>query len=109
LRRGSRPPDPGRATRHLVAVRDQVGHHWRLLETQRVARELHDATLAAALKALHDNRITGKGVTPFLLGYFREHTHGASLQVNIDLILNNAALAAKIAVALAARMTRSTA
>ena len=67
-----------------------------------MARELHDVTLAAALSALQDNKITGKDVTPFLLGYFHEHTHGVSLQANIDLVLSNAALAAEIAVALAA-------
>jgi pseudouridine-5'-phosphate glycosidase len=66
-----------------------------------MARELHDVTLTAALKALQDNKITGKDVTPFLLGYFHEHTHGVSLQANIDLVLNNATLAAEIAVALA--------
>ena len=31
-----------------------------------MARDLHDATLAAALKSLQDNKITGKDVTPFL-------------------------------------------
>ena len=67
-----------------------------------MARELHDVTLAAALSALQDNKITGKDVTPFLLGYFHEHTHGVSLQANIDLVLSNGALAAEIAVALAA-------
>jgi hypothetical protein len=40
------------------------------------------------LKALQDNQITGKDVAPFLLGYFREPTHGVGLQTNIDLVLN---------------------
>jgi pseudouridine-5'-phosphate glycosidase len=73
-----------------------------------MARELHDSTLAGALKALHDHTIIGKDVTPFLLAYFHEHTDGVSLQANIDLVLNNAALAAKIAMAqTAARSARS--
>jgi pseudouridine-5'-phosphate glycosidase len=72
-----------------------------------MARELHDVTLAAALEALRDNKISGKDVTPFLLGYFHEHTHGISLQANIDLVLSNATLAAAIAVALAGHVTSS--
>ena len=43
--------------------------------------------------------ITGKDVTPFLLGWFHEQTHGASLATNVALVLGNAALAARIAAA----------
>ncbi|HEY5247993.1 MAG TPA: pseudouridine-5'-phosphate glycosidase, partial [Dermatophilaceae bacterium] len=67
-----------------------------------MARELHDETLTGALKALQDNKITGKDVTPFLLAHFHEHTHGVSLRANIDLVLHNAALAAEITVAMVA-------
>lgn len=90
-----------------LAARDALGLEQALVvanpipDGKEMARELHDATLAAALKAMHDNKITGKDVTPFLLGYFHQHTDGVSLQANIDLVLNNAALAAEIAVALA--------
>ena len=38
-------------------------------------------------------------VTPALLEYFRDHTEGESLRVNIELILANASLAAQIAAA----------
>ena len=79
----------------------------RIPDGKAMARDLHDVTLAAALKALQDNKITGKDVTPFLLGFFHEHTHGVSLQANIDLVLSNAALAGEIAVALAAGMAGS--
>ena len=44
---------------------------------------------------------TGKAVTPFLLAWFHEHTGGASLDVNVRIILRNADLAARIAVAAA--------
>ena len=64
-------------------------------------RELHDATLVAALDALRNNEITGKDVTPYLLGYFHEHTQGASLQANIELVVNTAGLAGDIATGLA--------
>ena len=46
--------------------------------------------------------VTGKGVTPFLLGKILELTDGRSLRTNIALVENNARLAAGIARALAA-------
>jgi pseudouridine-5'-phosphate glycosidase len=67
-------------------------------------RDLHKTTLAAALKSLQDNKITGKDVTPFLLGFFHEHTDGVSLQANIDLVVNNARLAGDIATAFPAAL-----
>lgn len=65
--------------------------------------ELHDRVLASALAGLARNAITGKAVTPFLLAQFHEQTAGASLEVNVRLVLRNAALAAEIAVAYAAQ------
>jgi len=62
---------------------------------------LHDETLAAGLAMLRSEGITGKNVTPRLLEYFHDATHGASLRVNVDLVLSNAALAGEVAVALA--------
>lgn len=59
------------------------------------------------MKALQDDQITGKDVAPFLLGYFHERAQGVSLQTNIDLVLNDATLAAGIAVALPVGMTGS--
>jgi len=46
--------------------------------------------------------IGGKAVTPFLLGRILEITGGRSLETNIALVKNNARLAARIAIALAA-------
>ncbi|MBC7559952.1 MAG: pseudouridine-5'-phosphate glycosidase [Dermatophilaceae bacterium] len=95
-----------------LAARDALGLEQALVvanpipDGKEMPRELHEATLAAALEALQDNKITGKDVTPFLLGFFHEHTHGVSLQANIDLVLNNAGLAAQIAVSLAASPLR---
>ena len=59
--------------------------------------ELHDRTLAEGLERLGRDGVTGKAVTPFLLAYFHETTHGESLAVNVRIILRNAALAAQIA------------
>jgi pseudouridine-5'-phosphate glycosidase len=66
-------------------------------------RDLHDRTLAAALAAAQEDGITGKDVTPFLLGWFNRETHGASLDTNLALVLSNARLAAEVAVEFAAR------
>jgi pseudouridine-5'-phosphate glycosidase len=65
-------------------------------------RGLHDRTLAAGLAALSRAGVTGKQVTPFLLDFFHTETSGASLTANVRLVLNNARVAAEIAVAYAA-------
>lgn len=61
--------------------------------------ELHARVLADGLAGLERDGVTGKAVTPYLLAYFHEATGGASLDVNVRIILRNAALAARIAVA----------
>ncbi|MCF0095685.1 pseudouridine-5'-phosphate glycosidase [Micromonospora sp. MH99] len=65
--------------------------------------ELHDRTLAEGLALLERDGITGKAVTPYLLTHFHSATEGASLAVNVRIILRNADLAARIAVAAVAR------
>ncbi len=64
--------------------------------------DLHDRTLAAGLALLEAEGVSGKDVTPRLLEYFHLATAGASLRVNVDLVLANARLAAEVAVAIAA-------
>ena len=48
----------------------------------------------------HEQGIHGKETTPFLLARVAELTGGDSLESNIQLVLNNARVAAKTAVAL---------
>jgi pseudouridine-5'-phosphate glycosidase len=57
--------------------------------------------IAAALRESVEKGITAKLVTPFLLGRIFELTDGKSLVANIELVLNNARLAAGIARAFA--------
>jgi pseudouridine-5'-phosphate glycosidase len=64
---------------------------------------VHDAALASGLAGAQRDGITGKDVTPYLLAHFHRVTGGASLAVNVRIILRNAGLAARIAVARAAR------
>lgn len=56
--------------------------------------------IASAQADAHTHRITGKGVTPYLLQRIYEQTKGRSLTANIALVRNNAKLAAGIARAL---------
>ena len=59
-----------------------------------------DAAIDRALKEAREAGIKGKEVSPFLLGRVLELTGGESLESNIKLVLNNAALAAQIAASL---------
>ena len=97
----------------ILRARDALGLEEALVvanpipDGKEMDRDLHDLTLAAALEALQNNEISGKDVTPFMLAYFHDHTHGASLQANIDLVVSNASLAGHIASALAVQITAS--
>jgi pseudouridine-5'-phosphate glycosidase len=71
-----------------------------LPEAEQLDPALHDRVLAEGLAIVERDRVVGKQVTPVLLGYFHSATDGASLAVNVKIILNNAALAAQIAGAL---------
>jgi pseudouridine-5'-phosphate glycosidase len=73
-----------------------------LPEEEQLDPALHDRALHAGLGELKRRDVRGKDVTPFLLDRFREETGGESLEVNKRIIRNNARLAARIAVALAA-------
>ncbi|WP_170571985.1 pseudouridine-5'-phosphate glycosidase [Ruegeria atlantica] len=57
--------------------------------------------IASAQADADTHRITGKGVTPYLLQRIYEQTEGRSLTANIALVRNNARLASGIAIALA--------
>jgi pseudouridylate synthase len=58
---------------------------------------LHARVLAAGMEAARGAGATGKDATPFLLDFFHRETAGASLAVNIRIVLRNARLAAEIA------------
>ena len=56
-----------------------------------------NAAINTALAEAHALNITGKEITPFLLGKIKDITGGGSLEANIKLVLNNCDVAAKIA------------
>ena len=62
----------------------------------------HDRVLEIAFRAADKAGITGKAVTPFLLGFIVEESKGKSLEVNLDLARNNVSLAGELAKAWAA-------
>jgi len=62
---------------------------------------LHERLLHDGLAAADASHVRGKEVTPFLLEFFHRESKGASLEANIRIVLHNAELAARIAVAAA--------
>lgn len=71
-------------------------------ESEILAAEIAPTIEKAIAEAAAKN-IIGKNVTPFLLARLAEITQGRSLKANIALVMNNAKLAAEIAVAYAAQ------
>ena len=91
----------------VMAARRTIGSTAALLvanplpEDRQVAPVLHDRVLTDGLDAATAAGVTGKDVTPFLLAHFHEASGGESLRANTEIILANAALAGRIAVAAA--------
>ena len=88
----------------LLKVKWQMGLNGSVLianpvpAEQEVPNDIMEVHIQKALAAADKEKIKGKKVTPFLLKYIAEHTHGESLEANIALVINNAKLAAKVAV-----------
>jgi pseudouridylate synthase len=57
----------------------------------------HDRLLADALQAAQAATVRGKEITPFLLEYIHQHTDGASVAVNLEIVRGNCRLGAEIA------------
>lgn len=64
-------------------------------------------TIEAALAAAEADGVRGKDVTPYLLARLNSVTEGRALRANVALVLNNARLAARLAVAEAALTARA--
>ena len=69
-------------------------------DNEAVVQNVIDKAIDQALAESHEQGIHGKETTPFLLARVAELTGGDSLESNIQLVLNNARVAAKTAVAL---------
>lgn len=89
----------------IMAARDLLGDASALLVAnplppgRQLDPALHDRVLAEALAASEAARVRGKAVSPFLLGYIQRATGGVSVDVNLDIVRGNIALAGRIATA----------
>ncbi|MGK6311633.1 pseudouridine-5'-phosphate glycosidase [Neorhizobium sp. DT-125] len=70
-------------------------------EAAALTPEFIDGTIADAVREADEKGIDRKELTPFLLARINELSKGESLKANIELVKNNARLAAKMAVAYA--------
>ena len=66
-------------------------------EEYSMERDYINGIINDAIEAANKKGICGKALTPFLLGEIMNSTAGESLKSNIELVLNNAKLAAQIA------------
>jgi pseudouridine-5'-phosphate glycosidase len=93
----------------VMAAHDALGHRQGIVVANPIPADQqwdpaeHDRVLAQAFAAADDAGVRGKAVTPFLLGYIVEASHGRSLGVNLDLARNNVTTAGRIATAWAGR------
>ena len=71
-----------------------------------LAKEDVDEAIERSLAAAQAAGVTGKAVTPYLLARLAEETGGRTLAANRALVVSNAAVAARIAVALVPGSTR---
>ena len=62
-----------------------------------------DSVIDEAIAEMQRQGIKGKDTTPYLLGSIVERTGGRSLDTNIQLVLNNARIAAAIATQFASK------
>lgn len=86
-------------SRHELSIPSALVVANPISQDEQLDPDLHDAVLNEGLAAARQRGITGKEVTPFLLDFFHRATHGSSLEVNASLIVRNAELGARIAVA----------
>lgn len=91
---------------NLLNVKWQLGLNGSVLianpvpANHEVPKEIMETHIQEALIVAGQQNVSGKEVTPFLLKYIAEHTDGESLEANIALVVNNARLAAEIAIQL---------
>lgn len=91
---------------HLLSIKWRIGLKGSVLianpvpAEREVAPEVIEKHIQQALADAARENIKGKEVTPFLLKHIADHTEGESLEANIALVLNNARLAARIALSL---------
>jgi pseudouridine-5'-phosphate glycosidase len=95
----------------IVQARDRLGLQAALLvavpvpAVDELPREQAESAIAQAVRLADERGKRGAELTPFLLAAIAELTQGRSVRANGSLLVNNARIAARIAVALGARRT----
>ena len=88
-----------------MQAQDELGHGQGIVVANPIPEHLqwdpaeHDRVIQIAFKAADAAGVTGKAVTPFLLGFIVGESGGRSLEVNLELARNNVRLAGQIAIA----------
>jgi pseudouridine-5'-phosphate glycosidase len=92
----------------IVKARDGFGLHAALLVVvpvpvdDELPRDQAEKAIAQAVRSADERGIQGAKLTPFLLASIAELTEGRSVRANHSLLVNNARVAARIALAMAA-------
>lgn len=87
----------------IATARDDLGLKNSILLTVPVPEEFEierpelEEMLSEALKLADEHKITGKEITPFLLGQMSERSDGRTLAANMALLENNARIASQVA------------
>lgn len=95
----------------ILAAADELGAQNGILITVPVPKgkgipsEVAEAAINQAVQEADAQGISGKAVTPYILGRVKHITDGASMDANTALLRNNAHIAAQIAAALAQAST----
>ncbi|MGN1401230.1 MAG: pseudouridine-5'-phosphate glycosidase [Bacillus sp. (in: firmicutes)] len=98
--------DTPEETAQMIRTKWELGLEGGVLVTSPIPEEdameesFITGVIETALKEANEKNITGKKVTPFLLGKVKELTEGKSLTANIALVKHNAKVGSQIAVKL---------
>jgi pseudouridine-5'-phosphate glycosidase len=88
---------------HWEGLRRRGGALLLVPPPQPVDREVIEAAVTAGLAAAHSQGIRGKPMTPFLLEAVARATAGGAREANVALLVRNAEVAGRLAVALSGR------
>ena len=89
---------------HIIKTQDELNLKNGMIianpipETYEMEYKFINEAIEKAIDEAKEQNITGKAITPFLLSRIEQITDGKSLKANIQLVYNNARLAAQIAV-----------
>jgi pseudouridine-5'-phosphate glycosidase len=88
------------AEKHRIGIKSAILVANPIPEQYEIRKEIVDKWIDQAIKEANDKGIKGKALTPFLLAKIVEISEGKALSANIELVKNNARVAARIAKAM---------